>query len=189
MALPIEKIREAVYEKYRDNPRLTHILGVVRLAKSLAIKYGIDSNKMEVAALLHDYCKYESIEEMQRIIAEPVISEKCRDAPQIYHAYASSVVANQVFKITDEEILNAIKYHVYGRLGMGMFEKILVIADYCEDSREYSSCKKVRQILDAGNFDLAMYYCLKYTIEAVIAKGNKPMDEQYIILKELENNI
>ena len=93
------------------------------------------------------------------------------------------------FKINDEEILNAIKFHVYGRVNMTLFEKILVIADFAEDSREYARCKEVRKILDEGNFDLAMYLCIKYTIEAVLAKGDMPLAEQYEILNELNQKI
>lgn len=187
--LSVKKIEEAVFEKYGKSKRLNHILGVASLAKSLAKKYGLDETKAYVAGLLHDYYKYESIDEMKGIIADEEIIKKFEKAPQIYHAYASSVAAKMLFNIDDEEILNGIKYHVYGRIGMSMFEKIIVLSDYCEDSREYATCKEVRQVLDSGNFDLAMYLCIKYTIEAVVAKGDYPLEEQYIILKELEKNL
>ena len=47
----------------------------------------------------------------------------------------------------------------------------------------------LRKILDEGNFNLAMYLCIKYTIEAVLAKGDQPLLEQYEILSELEKVI
>lgn len=184
--LSVNDIEKAVREKYANSKRLEHILGVARLAKDLAIKFDLDGEKAYIAGLLHDYCKYESTEEMVEIIADETIIEKFKDAPQIYHAYASSIVAEKKFNIKDIEILNAIKYHVYGRVNMTLFEKILVIADYAEDSRPYPNCKEVRRILDEGRFDLAMYLCIKYTIEAVLAKGDKPLTEQYEILEELE---
>ena len=31
--------------------------------------------------------------------------------------------------------------------------------------------------------------CVKETVEAVLAKGDMPLDEQYIILKELEERL
>ena len=189
MPFAVKDIYDAVCEKYGQNKRLEHILGVARLAESLALKFGLDAKKAYIAGLLHDYCKYESIEEMQEIIGDPLIIEKFKNAPQIYHAYASCVMAKEKFNITDEEILNGIKYHVYGRPEMSLFEKIIVLSDYCEDSRTYPTCKEVRKILDEGNFNLAMYLCIKYTIDAVIKAGNKPMDEQYQILKELEKEL
>ena len=186
--LSVKKIEEAVYSKYQNSKRLNHILGVAKLAKELAIKCNIDSEKAYIAGLLHDYIKYEPISQMLEIIKDEEIIEKFKDAPQIYHAYASSVVAKEEFNINDEEILNAIKYHVYGRLNMTLLEKILVVSDFAEDSREYARCKEVRKILDEGNFDLALYLSIKYTIETVIAKGDNPMEEQYKILKQLALN-
>lgn len=189
MRFAVKEIENKVFQKYQNSKRLIHILGVARLAKSLAKKFSLDEEKAYITGLLHDYCKYETIEEMKEIINDQEVIEKFANAPQIYHAYASSVKAQEEFGIDDEEILNGIKYHVYGRKKMSLFEKIIVISDYCEDSREYASCKEVRKILDSGNFDLAMYYCIKYTIEAVIKSGNKPLDEQYEILEELKRKL
>ena len=187
--LSVNQIEVLVKEKYHNNHRLDHILGVARLAKELAIKFNLDADKAYIAGLLHDYCKYETVEEMLEIINDKEVEEKFKDAPQILHAYASYVMAKDKFKINDEEILNGIKYHVYGRVGMSLFEKIIVISDFCEDGRTYARCKETRKVLDEGNFDLAMYMCIKYTIEAVLAKGDKPLAEQYEILKELESLI
>lgn len=187
--LLVNEIEEKVKEKYAGSNRLTHILGVARLAKELALKFNLDENKAYVAGLLHDYYKYESIEEMIELINDEAIINKFKNAPQIYHAYASSVAAKQIFKINDEEILNAIKYHVYGRVDMPLLEKILVISDFAEDSRGYARCKEVRKVLDNGEFDLAMYLCIKYTIESVLEKGAIPLEEQYEILKQLEERL
>ena len=126
---------------------------------------------------------------MLKIINDTNIATKFKDAPQVLHAYASYVVAKDKFNITDEDILNGIKNHVYGRIDMTLFEKIIVISDFCEDSRTYEKCKETRGILDSGEFDKAMYLCIKYTIESVLAKGDKPLAEQYEILKQLETQI
>lgn len=187
--LSVNEILDKVTLKYANSKRLTHILGVARLAKELASKFNLDEEKAYIAGLLHDYYKYEPISEMLELINDEEITLKFKEAPQIYHAYASSVAASKFFNISDEEILNAIKYHVYGRVNMTLFEKILVVSDFAEDSREYARCKEVRSILDEGNFDLAMYLCIKYTIEAVLDKGDKPLDEQYEILKQLEERL
>ena len=187
--LLVNEIENKVREKYASNKRLTHILGVAKLAKELAIKFGLNPEKAYIAGLLHDYCKYESISEMLKIIDDKEVEEKFKDAPQIYHAYASAVMAQEFFNINDEEIINAIKYHVYGRVDMTLMEKILVISDFCEDSREYARCKETRKVLDSGNFNLAMYLCIKYTIASVLEKGDTPLAEQYEILRQLESLI
>lgn len=187
--LSVNQIEKLVFDKFSNSKRLVHILGVARLAKTLAHKYNLDEEKAYIVGLLHDFCKYESIDEMKKIINDEEIIMKFESAPQIYHAYAASAWVKDNLGILDQEILDGIKYHVYGRVGMSLFEKIIVLSDYCEDSREYESCKSVRKILDEGNFDLAMYLCIKYTIEAVVSKGDIPLDEQYEILAELEKNV
>ena len=187
--LSVNEIEKLVFDKFSNSKRLIHIMGVARLAKSLAHKFGLDEDKAYITGLLHDFCKYESVSDMHKIIGDEAIIKKFELAPQIYHAYAASAWVKDKLYILDEEILNGIKYHVYGRVGMSLFEKIIVLSDYCEDSREYPTCKEVRKILDEGNFDLAMYLCIKYTIEAVLAKGDIPLAEQYDILKELEQKL
>lgn len=185
----VNKVENLVFEKFKNSKRLIHILGVAKLAKELAIKFGLDADKAYVTGLLHDFCKYETLDEMKKIINDEQIIKKFESAPQIYHAYAASAWVKDNLEIEDEEILNGIKYHVYGRTGMSLFEKIIVLSDYCEDSREYETCKKVRRILNDDKFDLAMYLCIKYTIESVLTHGDKPLPEQYEILNELEKNI
>ena len=187
--LSVNDIEKRVLDKYKGTHRLEHILGVARLARKLAIKFNLDGDKAYIAGLLHDYIKYESVEEMKMIINDKEVEEKFKDAPQLLHAYASYQVAKDKFNITDIDILNGIKYHVYGRVDMTLFEKILVISDFCEDSRKYARCIETRKVLDEGNFDLAMYLCIKYTIEAVLKSGNTPLAEQYEILKQLESLI
>lgn len=187
--LSVKEIEEKVIEKYKESKRLNHILGVANLAKELAIKLGADSKKAYIAGLLHDYIKYETTEEMIEIIKDKEIIDKFRNSPQIYHAYASAKVAEKVFGINDIDILNAIKYHVYGRIDMSLLEEILVVSDYCEDSREYESCKVVRKILDSGNFYLALYLCNKNSIDNVLEKGYSPIKEQYTILEQIRKKV
>lgn len=187
--LSVNDIETIVFKKFENSKRLVHIIGVANLAKKLAHQYGLDEEKAYIVGLLHDFCKYESISDMKKIIDDENIIKKFENAPQIYHAYAASKWVEKNLGISDEEILNGIKYHVYGRLGMSLFEKIIVISDFAEDSREYAACKEVRRILDKGDFDLAIYLCIKYTIDAVVAKGDVPLAEQYDILRELKENL
>lgn len=187
--LLVEEIEAKVREKYQNNKRLTHILGVARLAKELAHKFALDEDKAYVAGLLHDYIKYESVPEMVAMIDDEEIVQKFKTAPEIYHAYASKAMAIKIFNIKDEEILNAICYHVYGRKQMTLLEKILVVSDYAEDSRPYPSCKMVRRILDNGDFNLAIFLCLKYTINNLVKNGKTPIPEEYEILDELRKEV
>lgn len=183
--MDIDYIYNCVVKKYEGKKRLVHILGVANLAKELAIKYGYDPNKAYVAGLLHDYYKYEPVEELLNIINDDYVKEKFKDAKEIYHAYASANSCKE-FGIYDNEIVEAIRYHVYGVKNMSLLTKILVVSDFCEESRPYKEAIIVRNYLN--DLDKALYYSLYYAINHLIECGKKPMDEQIEIMNEVYDN-
>lgn len=175
-----------VLEKFNGNKRIKHIYGVANMAKELAIKYGVNPIKAYTAGLLHDFCKYDSYEFMTSIMDnEDVI--KFKDAKEIYHAYASSEYAKRYLNVDDVEILNAIKYHVYGRIDMTMLEKIIVVSDFCEPSRDFAEADIVRNHLD--NIDLALVETLRYSIDFLYKKNVTPLKEQLEVLKYYEEKL
>ena len=58
----IEQLKKDVANKLKDHPkRYEHSVGVVKTAISLALRYGVDSNKAYIAAIFHDYTKYDTL--------------------------------------------------------------------------------------------------------------------------------
>jgi predicted HD superfamily hydrolase involved in NAD metabolism len=173
--------------------RYYHSLEVAKMAVELSKVHhlNIDLEKVYLAGLLHDATKLINKDEQKKMLYCLGYNDddEIMKSTNVWHGETATLYVKNEYNIDDEEILNAIKFHVYGRVNMTLFEKILVIADFAEDSREYARCKEVRKILDEGNFDLAMYLCIKYTIEAVLAKGDMPLAEQYEILNELNQKI
>lgn len=186
MDYSIRKIEEAVKEKFAGNKRLKHIYGVRDMALKLGKMLNLDLEKLEIAALLHDYSKYDPIEKQIDDINDSEIVNRFKDSKAIYHAYAAANLVQKEFGIKDEIIINAIRYHVYGRLHMNYYEKVLVLADYTEENRTYDSCVRVRNLIDKYPFDYVIYQCEKEMINALDKVGIKPKEEQYLILKELE---
>lgn len=177
--MEIEKILEIVKNKYGENDkRFKHILGVYKLASKLAVERNVDLYKAQAAALIHDFYKNESVEEMKAVINDEKIVKKFKKAPSLYHAYASAASLEPVFGITDKEIYDAVAHHVYGALNMSVLEEIIVLADFCEENRTYKACVEVRNILLDGDFYKAMYLCLDYTIQFLRQKGLEPMNDQ-----------
>ena len=56
-------------------------------------------------------------------------------SPNVWHGETAPSFVKKEYNIFDEEILNAIKYHVMGRPNMTDLEKVVFIADYVERSR------------------------------------------------------
>ena len=65
--LSVREIEESVREKYQNSKRLNHILGVARLAKELALKFNLDSEKaydvcdIMYGVVLSNYINYKNI--------------------------------------------------------------------------------------------------------------------------------
>lgn len=182
-----DKAKSLVFLKYQGTgyeQRFEHIQGVVKMASYLAEQYHIDVEKAKTAAYFHDYYKYESNEELSTLILEKD-QEECRQFPVLYHSYASAEAYKRLLG-EDEEIYQAIRNHVFGRIGMSKLEEIILIADYTEEHRTYPSCIACREILLSGQMDQAIYQSTAYVIEFLEKRNIKPHPLQYEIKKLYE---
>lgn len=159
-----------------NEKRYIHTLGTADCAKELAQKFGLDSEKAYLAGLLHDCAKCFSNEKLLDIIHQHLNVEECEMLNyKTLHAPVSAYIAENEFKITDKEILSAIRWHTLGRLDMTDFEKIVFIADKIEPNtrdKEYSD--KIRVLLDEENgLNKALLKCYKETIKSLVKRDLK----------------
>lgn len=175
----IEDVKQAVYEKLKNHPkRYEHVLGVYETAIKLANIYEVDENKAQIAAIFHDYAKHDTVEEQIAHLELKVIKHYA-DAPVMYHAFAAAHALESIFGIKDQEILNAIRYHVWGRKEMTKLDKIIFISDYCEPNREFDDKTYIYE-LATKDLDLACAYCMKLTMQDVIKKNRTPHEDQVV---------
>ncbi len=159
-----------------NEKRYIHTLGTADCAKELAQKFGLNSEKAYLAGLLHDCAKCFSNEKLLDIIHQHLDVEECEMLNyKTLHAPVSAYIAEKEFKITDKEILSAIRWHTLGRLDMTDFEKIVFIADKIEPNtrdKEYSD--KIRVLLDEENgLNKALLKCYKETIKSLVKRDLK----------------
>lgn len=159
-----------------NEKRYIHTLGTADCAKELAQKFGLNSEKAYLAGLLHDCAKCFSNEKLLDIIHQHLEVEECEMLNyKTLHAPVSAYIAENEFKITDKEILSAIRWHTLGRLDMTDFEKIVFIADKIEPNtrdKEYSD--KIRVLLDEENgLNKALLKCYKETIKSLVKRDLK----------------
>jgi len=83
---------------------------------------------------------------------------------KILHQFTGAYVAEHTFGITDEDVLNAIRYHTTGRAGMSPLEKLIYLADMVEPNREFEGVEDIRAAFER-DLDEGMYLGLKRTIE------------------------
>ena len=156
-----------ILEKTRSTKRFNHSVNVAFVAEDLAGHYGLDSEKAKIAGLLHDICKEKPDEENEKLVPKDVKNRIC--SPKLLHGPAGSEYIKNELGITDEEVLNAVKYHTTGRKNMTVFEKIISIADYTSPERKWGDVSETRQ-LAYKNLDLAMLKKLSTEIMACVQK-------------------
>ncbi len=146
--------------------RFRHSVNVSKEAVRLARKYGADEEKAELAGLLHDVMKDAGKKEQLDIIEQygVKLNEVELQAPKIWHAIAGAVYVENVLGIRDKDIVNSVRYHTTARAGMTLLEKIIFIADYTSEERDYKGVEKMRK---ASNISLeyAMEEALAFEIE------------------------
>jgi predicted HD superfamily hydrolase involved in NAD metabolism len=149
-----------------DEERYMHSLGTEESARDLAQRFGADPDKAALAGLLHDNAKSISKEEMLKIIEENnlPVSEFEKRSPKVLHAPVGAFLAQKELGITDEDVLNSIRYHTTGRINMSNLEKIVYLADKIEpNTREEEYREKIVSVLNKTN-DLDEAILLSYDI-------------------------
>ncbi|OAB30027.1 phosphohydrolase [Paenibacillus macquariensis subsp. defensor] len=127
--------------------RWQHTQGVMDTAVKLAEQYGADPVKADLAAILHDVAKYWPIETLRAVLSDNQLSDDLLlYNKQLWHAEVGAFVASHEYGIEDIEILDAIRYHTAGRVGMTRLDKVVCLADYIEPGRDYPGVNNIREL-------------------------------------------
>lgn len=162
-----------IMKKRLKASRYQHTLGVVETAKALAAQHGTDVHKAELAALLHDYGKYESAKKLLKFAKAHnlYIDEVVKGSPSLLHGEVGAILVSEDLGIKDDDILNAIRYHTYGRVGMSTLEKVIYISDAIEPGRSYPGVEELRE-LARQDLDGALRRTVSDSIQFVVRKGH-----------------
>ena len=126
--------------------RFLHSMNVAKECVKLARTYGGDEEKAYLAGVLHDVMKEEKPEIQLQTIENSgiMIDTVTKNAPPLWHAKAGAAYCKSVLHIEDQDVLNAISYHTTARADMSQLEKILYLADYIGEERDYPDVEKMR---------------------------------------------
>ncbi len=160
----ISEIKEIV-RKLLSDKRYNHSLEVAKQAVKLAKKHGADEKKAEIAGLLHDIMKEEDDDVQLKIITQAGIEldEIELKTKKLWHQIAGMAYSRDTLKIDDDEILSAIRYHTSGSGNMTLLDKVLFIADFTSEDRDYNGVKEMRKSA-IKNLDEAVLKGLSFTI-------------------------
>ncbi|WP_017811878.1 MULTISPECIES: bis(5'-nucleosyl)-tetraphosphatase (symmetrical) YqeK [Paenibacillus] len=131
--------------------RWRHTEGVMQSAVVLARRYGADPDKADIAAILHDVAKYWPSDRQEQLLRDKALNDELLlyDKP-LWHSEIGAYVAETEYGIEDTEILNAIRYHTSGRVGMTTLEKVICLADYIEPGRDFPGVDHIRRLAETS---------------------------------------
>ena len=135
------------------------------------------SNKLSLAALLHDSCKELGNEEQLELAQfyKIKIYEVDQDCPNLLHARIARYWVEEEYEILDPYVLKAIEEHTLGGINMFLSSKIIFLADMIEPLRqETEDLKKLRSMIyDEKLLDQGLLFAMDRKINYVIEKRQK----------------
>lgn len=168
--LTFDEYKKIIKERM-GKKRCVHSLNVAKAAQQLAIQYGADVEKAKIAGILHDITKEMPYDEQLQIIeSNGIILDKVQKfSPKTWHAISGSVLIEKELGINDEDILNAVRFHTSGRANMSLLEKVIFVADFIGEERDYKGVDVMRSKAKKSLED-AMLYGVSFTIKDLSEK-------------------
>ena len=187
MLLKINEYKQILKEKYKKsgstkaNSRYLHSLSVGKKAVEIAQRFNfyVDINKLEIAAILHDYAKFENMDKFTQIVQDYNLDKSIlKENFKILHALLGPYIIKKELGLDDKEILNAIKYHATGSLDMDIYAEILYVADVCEDLRVGEGFTKVKEY-SKTDFKKAIIEKIEFSLKKNDTELNRKLLKKY----------
>ena len=174
---PLIESPENIIRKLLSDKRYNHSISVAKMCVKLSERYKLDAEsakKAYTAGILHDIMKEPEKHELQRMVEQSGfdIDSVERHEPKLWHAIAGASYVKDVLGINDSDIINAIRFHTTARANMSIVEKVVNIADWISDDREFTGLEELRE-LAFENLDSALYSAVKMSIAKNLKKNTK----------------
>lgn len=158
--------------------RREHSFRVALMAVSRARSLHIPESQAMLASALHDCGKYVAPDSP---LLEGFVPPENVPAPVI-HQYTGAYLAEYVFGIEDEEILDAIRFHTSGKEDMTALGKLIYLADMLELDRNYSGVEELRKVF-WRDLDKCLQLCLERQI-AYLEEKESGTHSVYFLTKQ-----
>ncbi len=191
------QIRQKI-SSFIDGKRLNHTFFVekeaITIAKAFFLVYNISDkylNDIKAAALLHDMTKQMDLESQLELCEKYGIDAGKNPSGAILHGKTAAFMAKEIFCINDT-VFSAVLCHTTGKENMSIFDKIVFLADYTEESRTTENCVNTRNFLHSSIekeveniayiIDRAIVMSIDGTLSYLIEAG-KDIDVQTVLAR------
>ncbi len=137
-----------------------HVVSVAKTMLDVADEAGITAEQAVTAGLLHDLCKPLKGDDIVQRAKAYGITEYL-DTPTLLHGPVAAEECRRDLGITDEEIIDAIRWHTTGRAEWGRVGQALFYADFSEPRRPHRQAAEARAIVREKGFDAALRYVVE----------------------------
>lgn len=135
--------------------RVKHTADVVISALRKAKELGLAQEKVMISATLHDCAKYIDYKTVDGFCLPDGVPEP------VVHSFLGAYVAEKVLGVTDEEVLDAIRFHTSGKADMTTLGKLIFVADMVEEGRRYDGVEYLRSLFEKEDFEFCFRECLR----------------------------
>lgn len=171
---------QKIIKPHLSDKRYHHSCEVAKAAKRLAKKYGADPDKAEIAGILHDILKDTPKDEQLKIMDRfgIILNDIEAVTPNLWHQISGAAYVKNELDIDDPDIVDPIRWHTSGKKDMTLMEKIVFVADFISDDRDYKGVDKMRTIAKES-LDKAIIEGLSFTISELAENGKAIVSDTF----------
>jgi nicotinate-nucleotide adenylyltransferase len=166
----IRNIEDAV--RGMINPyRFIHSRNVALHSADLAGRFSLDRESAYLAGITHDICKeFPSGSMIEYALKDGgALSGLERDRPKLLHGRAAAILIQERFGVKDEAVIEAVRFHTAGRVGMGPLAKIVYIADKIEVARTTVNSRLRRLAFGSEGKGLSLDALFRIVLDATVS--------------------
>ena len=164
---------ERLIEERLSANRIRHSISVTKVLYLVAGDLGLNTAGAVTAGLLHDSCKSMKNEAMLDTARRYGVSlnETHLAKPNLLHGHVAAELCRHEWHAGDDEVYEAIAWHVTGRPGLGLLGQALFLADFSEPLRDHPESEEALRMYDAQGFLPALRFAARSKLEHLQKKG------------------
>lgn len=172
-------------EKELSEKRYYHSVCVMEKCEELAIKYNVDVETAKKVGIAHDIAK--EMPEAAKLEYIKLNNIEADDIelkyPTLLHAKIGADILMKRFDFS-KEMSQAVLSHTTGKANMDMLAKVLYIADWIGEDRDYEDTKYLRDLANE-DIDQAIIYSLGRIIEEKLEKQEEIHIDTVLTINDL----